>query len=281
MGQLIRLSISLLLIFFALTMTACAPIRNSPFSEETTTSLINHNDQTARLLPPITQEDTTALKISLISDSHANYEDLERVVGRLNRSQSNFVVNLGDMTDLGLAVEFDGFLNFMTSLNKPWFTVIGNHDAIGNGKNIYKRLFGSFNYFIDHGGYRFVFFNNNALDFQSEGVDFVWLEQTIKNTTAPVILFQHINPFNKNYFSKAQLETIQNILSAKNLVAVFHGHQHVFNTSYYGHVLIQQVARVEGENYSELQLNNTGLTLFNCKGDRCEKVVHDFDLTLQ
>lgn len=281
MRQLLQMTISILAITLALALTACAPIQNTPFGEQTQSSISNLNEASKSRLPLEVFGSQEPLEFSLIADTHANYEDLEEVIGRLNASPAQFVMNLGDMTDLGLAAEFDAFMYFMNSLTKPWFSVIGNHDAIGNGKNIFKRLFGPLNDHFEINGIRYILFNNNNLDFYTEGIDLDWLERTVNESALPVVLFQHVNPFNEEYFSKQQLEQIRRILNSGQVIALFHGHTHKFNTSKYKNVLIQEVGRVQREQYAQVKIDSNTVRVNKCKGDNCEEIIHNYNAVLE
>ena len=269
-----QLSIASISLTVLLLTSACAPIRATPFGEITETQLFSINDQNKSRLPFRTSDVDSEVRFALISDSHANYEDLDRTVDRLNREDVDFVMNLGDMTDLGLAFEYDVFLQMMSGLNKAWFSLIGNHDAIGNGKQIYKRHFGEYNNYFDHGGIRFVMFNNNRLDFLSEGIDWDWLEQVVNQSAHPVILFQHVNPWNKDYFDEASVLRLQKILDTNKVSVLFHGHQHKFSNQMYKNTLLQQVARTEKEQYALVSIVDGQIQILNCQGGSCEKISH-------
>lgn len=258
---------------------SCAPVRSSPFSEQTDTDAYGLNARS--LSAVLNRYDDSKLKFTLLSDSHANYEDLESTVRKVNALDSDFVVHLGDMTDLGLAVEYDGFISVMSRLQKPWFTVIGNHDTVGNGKNIYRRIFGPFNSSFDLGGFRFILFNNNKLDFYREGIDLDWLLGRVEESPFPVILFQHVDPFNRGYFDGTADLEIRRVLDTGKVVALFHGHLHVFRTSFYKNTIIQQIARTEDQQFAQVQLSAGNIQLDLCKGDRCETLRHNFDNDLQ
>lgn len=260
-------------LFSFFSTVSCAPIRNTPFGEETDTSFTNLNGHSQNLLPAITSSESRNVKFSIFTDTHANYDDLSSVVQQIRSSDSMFAINLGDMTDLGLALEYEAFASHIEEINKPLFSIIGNHDTLGNGKAIFQKLFGAYNYYIDINGLRFIFFNNNALDFYSEGIDLNWLHQAVQDSVGPVLIFQHVNPLNPEYFTQDQQRKIHEILDPQKVLAVFHGHLHSFKTYEVNGVLIQQVARVEGGQYSEVQITSNSLNITNCsKGGRCEAV---------
>lgn len=268
---LIRLALISLMIGLVLS---CSPMRFSPFSDQVETNLSNVNTANiARLQQNITAKSATdqSIKFALVADSHANYSDLEKVVATLNTQDIDFTVHLGDMTDLGMAVEYDAVASLMNRLNQPWLSVIGNHDAIGNGRHIYRKIFGPYNQSFELENFKFIIFNNNKLDFHKEGIELQALKNEIIQSTKPVVLFQHADPFNSDNFNQSDLALIQEIINEPNLVAVFHGHLHHFSRHFYGKTLVQQIHRTEDEAYGLVELNNNSITINLCKGGRCEE----------
>lgn len=268
---LIRLALISLMIGLVLS---CSPMRFSPFSDQVETNLSNVNSSNiARLQQDITTKSASSqsIKFALVTDSHANYSDLEKVVTTLNQQNIDFTVHLGDMTDLGMAVEYDAVTSLMNRLSKPWLSVIGNHDAIGNGRHIYRKIFGPYNQSFELGNFKFIIFNNNKLDFYSEGVELQALKNEISQSTKPVVLFQHADPFNADNFNQSDLALIQEIINEPNLVAVFHGHLHHFSRKFYGKTVVQQIHRTEEEAYGLVELNNDSMIINLCKGGRCEE----------
>lgn len=271
-----------LIALLAMTVLACAPIRHTPFGEQVDSSFSNLNGASVSLLPALPLAESGKVQFSIFTDSHANYDDLSRVVKDINQSSSMFAVNLGDMTDLGLAIEYEAFASQVSKLKKPLFSVIGNHDAIGSGKAIYQKLFGAYDYYFDLNGVRFIYFNNNSLDFYSEGIDLDWLQRTVSQSPYPVLIFQHVDPLNEQYFSPAQKQQILEILDPEKVIALFHGHNHKFRSYEISGVLIQQVARVQGDQYSKIQIGEGLLKINNCQiGGSCETVLRTYGNILQ
>jgi len=271
---------SSLILLSLLTITAaCTPMRASPFSEKVETDLTNSNDSTIALLQNRLNHmsyDEKPVRFALLADSHGNYRDLEKTVHLLNKKAVDFTVHLGDMTDLGMAIEYEAFLSMMGQLHQPWLSVIGNHDAVGNGKYIFKKIFGEYNQMFVVQGYRFILFNNNTLEFQNKGIQLDWLEKEIALSAEPVILFQHADPFNKHNFKTAQIQQIERILRLPKLKAVFHGHLHKFSQAIYGTTRIQEVHRTEGVSYALVELNEKNMMIYLCHGAVCENHFMDF-----
>ena len=62
------------------------------------------------------------------------------------REDVAFVLVLGDITDFGLAAEFEWVCKALSALDVPRFYVIGNHDSISFGKEIFRENFAPYDY---------------------------------------------------------------------------------------------------------------------------------------
>jgi 3',5'-cyclic-AMP phosphodiesterase len=142
-----------------------------------------------------------SFRFAVVADSHQYADELSEIVGSINRRPGiDFVAHLGDMTDLGLREEYRATLGVMKRLRVPFVTVIGNHDAISNGKRVYQGMFGAYDYVFHRGFARFVCFNSNSLEFDSTpNID--WLaQQTVKAAgVESVVALSHQGPGEPDY----------------------------------------------------------------------------------
>ncbi len=83
-----------------------------------------------------------SFSVAFVGVVHNNYRGFRTAVERVNRQNVAFVVVLGDVTNVGLLAEYERFLRYASALRHPWFVVLGNHDALGYGGEIYERVFG-------------------------------------------------------------------------------------------------------------------------------------------
>lgn len=258
-------------------LTGCADFLASPFTDqlESTGSDFNLTQKNKLLSNPaaiIPAADLETLSLALLSDNHQNYNDLEEVVARVNeRIDLDFLVHTGDMTDNGYNFEYDAFIRSITQVQIPSFVVIGNHDAIGKGRKIFKNYFGDYNYSVTYRGYHFIFFNNNRLEFLDENWNLDWLAQELtQHPELPKLVFQHINTENHEAFTAAQSAQMKSLYETHNVHWVINGHRHVFSFVEASGVRYLQIPRIEGARYVVLKLGESQFEIQQCKGVSCE-----------
>lgn len=165
-------------------------------------------------------------KLAVIADSHSDYDELEELVTILNeRDDLELVLHAGDLTDFGLRQEYRWTLERLRVLEVPFLTVIGNHDALSNGTQVYKGMFGTLDYAFDWGGVRFVCFNSNRLEFGNHVPRWEWAEeQAAPPLGGGVLLLTHIPPWAPEI---APPDRFQALLDRPGVLASLHGHLHL------------------------------------------------------
>jgi len=178
--------------------------------------------------------------IAVISDSHNYYRDLELQIKYINKNKEKiaFVVHTGDATDLGLLVEWEMFYNIIQKLEVPIVMVIGNHDLLTNGLEIYQQLFG---YHLDFSfvfkGSNFVFINNNNWESTGDVPDIDYINDELRKTKANSILFSHVSLSDLDRFTKSEVETTKKLIIQNNVGYVINGHDHNHNTASFGNAI--------------------------------------------
>ncbi|MBX3039362.1 MAG: metallophosphoesterase [Bdellovibrionaceae bacterium] len=247
---------------------------DTPFGSQTKTSVENHNHETIQELVAQGAGKTGLIRIGLLADSHQNYKGLEEAIDRLNTQNLDFVIHLGDFTNIGLNVEFDAFVRTMGQLRHPYVVLIGNHDAIGAGIPMYRKIFGEFNTSFSYAGRKIVLYNSNSLEFQKvEGFDPQWAAQELASATEPTYLFQHVNYDNKTHFTDAESADFEAMmLAAPDLRFALNGHLHAGTQRNLGSIRLATIPRSEGGQYAILELDPAKDSLSFCEGSRCQEV---------
>ena len=182
-------------------VTSCAPFRDSPFSDKLLSKDRSLNEQAQGRIQNI--ESDGLLRMAIIADVHQNYSDLNTAIYSINQTTNiDFTVNLGDFTNSGYNLEYDQYIDSITSLRRPAFTVIGNHDSIGAGPELYRKAFSEVNFWFESSSKRFIFFNSANWE-NPNGFDPQWLKDAVTSSTKSVIIFTHCSLQDKE---RARLE---------------------------------------------------------------------------
>ena len=140
----------------------------------------------------------------VITDSQRSYEELDEFVKKANSySDISFVVLNGDITDFGLQTEYLWIAERMQKLAAPFLAVIGNHDMLGNGREVYRQMFGAENFSFSYSGHRFVFLNSNSKEAKPGEIlpDTTWLQTELAASPLQekIFVFAHIPPLGGDF----------------------------------------------------------------------------------
>ncbi len=170
---------------------------------------------------------------AIIADVHYHYTSIGEIIDHINSDpEIEFILTVGDITDQGLQKEFDLYYNIMEGLNKPYITIIGNHDYRSNGEEVYKKMYGPTNFNFTYKNTHFVGFDDVFWENESSNPNFNWLDKITSNyeTDKYQIIIAHLPPFYDQYTPETE-DIYTNILSKNNVSLSLHGHSHGF---YYG-----------------------------------------------
>ncbi len=169
----------------------------------------------------------------LMGDTQRFYDQLEVFSKSVaSDKEVEFIIHSGDISDFGWAKEFKWVHRLMKTIPIPYLTVIGNHDLLANGRNVYLQMYGPTNYIFDYGFIRFVFFDSNSLEHQFNGKvpDLDWISRVSDLSELPnikqVINISHIPPFGDDFDPDLIEPYINHCASHPNLNLSLHGHHH-------------------------------------------------------
>lgn len=244
------------LLVFSL-LTGCGAIQYSPWQ-----SNAPDYDLTAKHLNRLMKYDTGRYEpfaIAVVGDPQAVAGSFKRAVDILNeRSDIDFVVIAGDLTDRGLMSEFKMIGDALERLEKPALTIVGNHDGLSNGSKLYQEMFGPLNYSFIYKDVKFVMWNNNAYEWS---VDMDWLAAEV-NSHHRVVIVAH-QPPDDGALSLSQEQRWKEIRQKPNVVTSIHGHVHRFNLVKEGDLPIYTVGRVFDGSHGIIKFESQ-LEFLNC-----------------
>jgi Icc protein len=213
-----------------LTFTNCNPIfEYSVYEADVKTAHKNTTAKNIKLLEN-TKLESQDFKFAFITDVHYFYNNLRTVIEDINKNKAIlFVIFGGDIADQALLKEYEIFSDIMQNLNKPYFTVIGNHDYNSNGSIIYKEMFGDYNYSFEFNNNKFVLFDDIIWE-SNKDPDFDWLSLELSDHAEfnQVFAFAHIPVDVSNDLPADMKETYRSIMIDNNVSLSTHGHTHSY-----------------------------------------------------
>lgn len=176
-------------------------------------------------------------------DAQRYYDEALPLVNKINTDESiDFVIFAGDFSDFGLAQEFKGMNSIIKDLNIPYLTVLGNHDLVYNGGEVYKQMFGEYDFTFDLHDFRFVFVNTNSREFSFDGnvPNISWMNEHLNDTANyfGAIVVVHVPPGNNDFDNSLEQDFADALsLPGKTIMELNgHNHNHETNYPYYGDV---------------------------------------------
>lgn len=214
------------------------------------------------------KEHKDSFRFVVISDCQRFYEELDEFVEKINRYPDiSFVVLNGDITDFGLRAEYLWVSQRLQKLSFPFLVVIGNHDMLGNGRELYKQMFGPENFGFRYSGYKFIALNSNSQEVGHNGSlpDTTWLQQELSSTPSreKIFVFAHLGPFSGDFDRSLEQAYVKILANNGNVVYSIHGHEAI---SYLGQpygppVNYLVVNSIKEESFVLINVNSNDITV--------------------
>jgi len=178
------------------------------------------------------------LRFIVIGDPQRAYDQLDDFVKVVNQMNGiSFVVVDGDLTDFGMNSEFQWINKIMLKLKVPSVAVIGNHDMLGNGPEIYRQMYGPDNFSFSMGSNKFICVNSNSQERNYDGSlpNLPWLSNELAESSSynRVFVFSHIAPFSFG-FDSTMAKSYASLLAQNSVRLSIHAHVDMyFHIQYY------------------------------------------------
>jgi len=188
----------------------------------------NQNTKNLERLQSKGQKDSFCFAV--ISDTQRFYDELDDFVEKVNSYPDiSFVVLNGDITDFGLRSEYLWISHRLQKLSFPFLVVIGNHDMLGNGRELYKQMFGPENFGFSFSGYKFIVLNSNSQEVGHNGSlpDTTWLQQELSATPSQqkIFIISHLAPFSGDFDRSLEQPYVRMLTNNGNVIYSIHGHE--------------------------------------------------------
>lgn len=202
------------------------------------------------------------LRFAVVGDTQRSFEDAEAAIEAIAaRGDIQFVVQIGDFTNVGVWLEFELMNDLFARLDVPYLVVVGVHDLYGNGAAIYASMFGPVNFAFTHARVRFVVFDSNSESYDGGNVpDVAWLEEQL----APgpdhdvALAFAHVAPGQGKSFNEALTEPTLTALANGGVDLSIHGHAHKYEAYERGGVRFVLADSVDHRSYLVVSQRDDG-----------------------
>ena len=205
-------------------------------------------------------------QVAIISDPQqypGTFEDLIKHVNTL--PEVDFILLTGDLADTGVKAEYEWVCKVMEKAKQPIFAVIGNHDALAFGKEIWAKVFGPEDYSFTYQNSKFIAYNDNKYEFENvPDRDWLALETQGDEMRDYTIVFSHIPPWDFDLTLSQELKDLGVDLGV-------HGHEHSFDYWQLTNVQLPHyvVTSTKKKGFGLLTINSSNYTLENCTTDGC------------
>lgn len=190
-------------LFFLITFSGCEMIEYHPYDGRIKGETGINAKNIARIEEACKGKES--IRFVMTGDTQRSYDETELFVKAVNkRNDVDFVIHGGDISDFGLTKEFLWQRDIMNKLKVPYVVLLGNHDCLANGMDIFQEVFGEVNFSFLAGNTKFICLNTNALEFDySQPVpDFKFIEQQHKDERAEyekTIFAMHVRPYSEQF----------------------------------------------------------------------------------
>lgn len=229
-----------ILFFLGMLFAACDPFEYHPYDVRLESKYKDINRKNIeRIRAKDVGKDT--VRFAFAGDTQRWYDETADFVKAINRRNDiEFVIQGGDLSDFGMKKEFCMMHDILSKLKVPYVAIVGNHDHLGSGEEIYKKMYGDLNFAFVYGGVKFLGMNTNALeyDYSTPVPDFCFLEKELRDTVAEpydrTVAMMHTPP-NDLIFNNNVKNIFQEYLKRfKHLMFCVHAHAHkLMQTDFY------------------------------------------------
>lgn len=197
-------------------------------------SRISLNAKNLEWLQSMPQDDT--ITVAFVGDSQRFYDELDKFIDTVNAiSAIDFIILAGDISDFGLLLEFELITEMFARVNKPYIGVVGNHDVLSKGEEVFKKMFGACDTSFVYQQVKFVVHNTNGKEYPAGNVpDLGWLknELVMNDSVKHLITVSHVPPFSQDFDSQLEMPYVTLLQETPGLLMSLHGHIHEHKDGY-------------------------------------------------
>jgi len=172
-------------------------------------------------------------RFALMSDVQEAIDRIQDVYRVINtRTDLDFLLGAGDLTEEGEVAELERFQHELASLAVPYYTTLGNHE-LGDRPPAYQQWFGRANFQFAHHGVYFTLLDSASATIDPLALE--WLDGWLGNARDSVhVVAMHIPPLdpvgtrNAAFASRAEAAGLLAKLAEGGVDLTLYGHIHSY-----------------------------------------------------
>lgn len=186
-----------------LLISSCSAFEYQPYDAHVTGETNINNKNITYIEHNCANKDT--IRFAVLSDTQRWYDDTKDCVDVLNKQNDiDFVIHGGDITDFGVTKEFLWQRDILSKLTVPYVVLIGNHDCLGDGQEVFEKVFGKPDFSFRAGDVKFICLNTNALEFDYSNPipNFNFIESQLDTSPTEndkTIFCMHARPYSEQF----------------------------------------------------------------------------------
>jgi len=167
-------------------------------------------------------ETHNSYSFAVFGDNRNSITTFNNLIHKLNKDSIIFAIDVGDLVEDGEKEKFRFFINQIKKVNKPFLTVIGNHELRENGRANYYQMFGRFYYSFTVGKSYFIILddaNEKRLDLWQ--LD--WLKKELKKSQSYKyrFVFMHVPLYDPRKGGDKKGHSLKDVTFARYLNKLF------------------------------------------------------------
>ena len=207
-----------------------------------------------------------AIRFVLISDTQRWYDETKAAVKSITaRDDIDFVLHCGDLTDFGVTREFEVQRDILEGLRIPYVALLGNHDCLGTGADVYRHMFGNPDFTFNAGDVHFLCINSNAFeyDYSVDIPNFSFIRndiETLPDNMRRTVVAMHAQPTSEQFNNNVSELFEYEIRKYPGLAFCMcgHGHHTQVNEWFDDGVLYYECAAAKHREYIIFTLDEEG-----------------------
>lgn len=211
-------------------LTGCEVLDVHPYDAKVEGATDINARNVARIETACAERDS--VRFVVVSDTQRWYDETAAAVDNINaRGDVDFVIHCGDLTDFGVTKEFEWMRRELERLEPPYVCLIGNHDCLGTGGDVFRAMFGDPNFSFDAGDTHFLCLNTNAFEYDYSVAipDFAFLRNDREQLAPQVrrtVVAMHAMPYTDQFYNNVADIFQEKIREYPGLQFCLCGHQH-------------------------------------------------------